>query len=152
MNGYLKHVEEISLGYDEESVDYITGETWWCINPIMKKNETELTYTMSVRFLDSNEKPIENLKYEMINNQRNNCLDNYGYPNETNSKGEIEEAISIQDNKEFWIAYINPYSGAKEVTTVYSKVDKKYNKCDAILMFDSKGVLSQKSSNELWYQ
>lgn len=152
MNGYLKHVEELSLGYDEESVNFITGETWWLIKPIMKKNDNELTYAMSLRFLDSNETPIENLKYELISNQRNNSLDNYGYPNETNSKGEIEETINIQDNKEFWIAYINPYSGEKEVTTVYSKVDKNYNKCDAILIFDSAGVLSQTSPNELWYQ
>ena len=104
---------------------------------------------MNVWFLDSEQKPVYDLKYEFIGSLSNPST-HFTYTKATNKEGSIDENIRIKDNKSFMIAYINPYTNENEVICVTSKIDKSANKCDAILMFDNNGMLKQTSPKELW--
>lgn len=145
----MKRSETIVFDTVEISNNYQTGEKWWNVRLVMVKNNAENTYPINVVFYDYNKHPIANLPYEFVASE-NNLYSVYSYPQRTDKSGGINEILKAYDNARFWIAYINPITNAEELVCITINIDKNYNKCDIILMFDSSGKLVQTSPEQLW--
>lgn len=107
LDGYLETSERTLVDIANTSIDK-SGTKYNVMKLMMRNLNMMQTIPMIVSFCDTQNEPIENLKYEIIRSSIR--TDDYKYyPCCTDFEGRCEENILIIPGTDLWIAYINPY-------------------------------------------